>query len=81
MSNVTALNGGVVWEAGDPQQSVIDELERLLEAAKSGKIQGLVAVPLYSDSMASYSITGPVLGSYNLIGALLIATNHLASRH
>ena len=81
MSNVVSLDGGVVHAEREPQESVIEELERLLTMARAGEIQGLAAAVVHADNMSSYSIRGPVVGAYGLLGAVTIMSHKLAEAH
>jgi hypothetical protein len=48
---------------------VIEELERLLEAARAGEIIGLAGSYVHRDKVVTYSFAG-IVGSYGLIGGL-----------
>ena len=71
--NVVGLRGAYVppaeEETGSVNPTVIEELERLLEAAKAGEIVGFAGTYLHKDRSAGYSYAGPVSG-YAVIGAL-----------
>lgn len=49
MSVVRIRDGVEIKPPGEPNQVVIDELERLLEMAKSGELAGLVTVSVWRD--------------------------------
>lgn len=68
MSNVKALYGGVVIAAREPNEELIAALERWLDAARSGEVQGMGFVALHADMVSSRDIAG-VLGGYGMIGA------------
>jgi len=54
---------------GRPNPSVVQELERLLEAAQAGEIIGLAGSYVHRDKVVTYSFAG-LVGSYGLIGGL-----------
>ncbi|SEQ63874.1 hypothetical protein SAMN05216548_106102 [Faunimonas pinastri] len=74
--NVVALHGEFQAQESEIDQRLVSELERLLEAAKSGEITGLVAATLNKDKVASYAYAG-LVGSYGMIGALECAKGRL----
>ena len=68
--NVVALRGEFqAPSASEVNQRLVAELERLLDAARSGEIVGMAGTYLHRDKGASYSFAGMV-GSYSLIGGL-----------
>ena len=68
--NVVALRGALQpAEAAAVNERLIEEMERLLEAARAGEIIGLAGAYLHKDKGASYSFAGSV-GAYELIGGL-----------
>jgi len=76
MTNVISINGGEVPQLATPQESVIEALENALEAARSGRVQGVAFVTLESDGMASYTVAGLVT-SYSLLGGLDMARDFI----
>jgi len=68
-SNVVMLNGGSTPHAGECNQTLIEELERLLQAARSGEIVGLAGAFVHRNKLVGYSFAGEVTG-YALIGGL-----------
>jgi hypothetical protein len=54
---------------GQPNATVIEELERLLQAARAGEIIGLAGSYVHRDKVVTYSFAG-IVGSYGLIGGL-----------
>lgn len=66
---VISLRGNVSLETGKPNPTVVEELERLLEAARSGEIVGLAGSYIHKDKMVTYSYAGAV-ASYGLLGGL-----------
>lgn len=66
---VVDINGGPVIGAGRPSESLIKQLEWLLEAAMSGEVTGIAYALTYRDQTVSFGIDGIVL-NYSTIGAL-----------
>lgn len=67
--NVISLHGTWEPQAAEPNSTVVDELERLLEAARAGEIVGLAGAYVHRDKLVSYSFAGAVAG-YATIGGL-----------
>ena len=67
--NVVALRGDFQPPEPEVNDRLVEELERLLEAAQSGEIVGMAGAYLHKDKGASYSFAGMV-GAYDLIGGL-----------
>lgn len=74
--NVVALRGEFQPVAVEANERLIEEIERLLEAARSGEIIGLAGTYLHKDKSASYSFAGRV-GAYSMIGGLECAKSRL----
>lgn len=74
--NVIGLHGDFHPAAAQTNTTVIAELERLLEAARSGEIVGLVGSYVHRNGTATYSYAGAVSG-YALIGGLECAKERL----
>lgn len=74
--NVVALRGDVSVAGFVVNERLVEEMERLLEAARSGEIVGLAGAYLHKDKNASYSFAGSI-GSYGLIGGLECAKQRL----
>lgn len=68
-SNVVSLGGEVPMGAGQPYPNLVNLLERLLEMAKSGEIQGACVAYVYRDGLACFE-TSTRDTSYALVGAL-----------
>lgn len=66
--NVISLWGGPTGEL-TPNPTLIEELERLLAAARSGQVIGVAAAMLHHDGLGSYRLAGTV-GGYSMLGAL-----------
>ncbi len=71
VAKVVGLDGRAFVPATAPQVSatLVGELERLLEAAKSGDIVGMAGSFIHADRLVSYSFAGAV-GGFGLIGGL-----------
>jgi hypothetical protein len=74
--NVVALRGDLMPQEPEVNERLVEELERLLEAARSGEIVGMAGSYLHKDRGASYSFAG-IVGSYSLIGGLECAKARL----
>ncbi len=67
--NVISLRGQYAPPSPEPNATVIEELERLLEAARAGEILGLAGAYVHRDKVISYSYAGAV-ASYGMLGGL-----------
>jgi hypothetical protein len=67
--NVISLRGNFTVPSAEPNSTVIEELERLLEAARAGEILGVAGAYVHRDKVVTYSYAGAV-GSYGMIGGL-----------
>lgn len=67
--NVVALHGTYRVPEPEVDERLVDELNRLLEAAKAGEIIGMAGTYLHKDRGASYSFAG-VVGTYSMVGGL-----------
>ena len=76
--NVVALRGEFQAPAAEVNERLIEEMERLLEAARCGEIIGMAGTYLHKDKGASYSFAGNV-GAYSLLGGLECAKARLLS--
>ena len=74
--NVVALRGELQAAAVQVNERLVEEIERLLEAARSGEIIGMAGTYLHKDKGASYSFAGMV-GAYSLVGGLECAKTRL----
>jgi hypothetical protein len=73
--NVISVFGGAIGKP-EPIESCVAYLEKYLEMARSGKIQGIAMVALGSDNVAQYAIAGNISG-FATIGALQMVQQHL----
>ena len=71
--SIVALYGGLPYQR-KVVDSVVGELEALLEKAKSGEVVSVVAAFTYHDGSGGFSISG-LVGSYSMLGALRVAEN------
>jgi hypothetical protein len=70
MAEVVSLHGTFVRPpVAEPNATVVQELERLLEAARSGEIVGLAGSYMHKDKVVTYSYAGLVAG-YSVVGGL-----------
>ena len=76
--NVVALRGEYQPLNNEPNDRLVQEIERLLDMARSGEIVGMAGTYLHKDKGASYSFAG-IVGSYGLIGGLEFAKARLLS--
>jgi hypothetical protein len=67
--NVVGLRGAFQPETGESNPVLIQELEGLLQAARSGELIGMAGSYLHRHRMISYSYVGPIAG-YGIIGGL-----------
>jgi len=67
--NVVSLRGSFDAPSARPNRTVVEELERLLQAAKAGDIVGLAGTYVHKDKVVTYSFAGAV-ASYGMIGGL-----------
>jgi hypothetical protein len=63
------LHGACRVQAPATNETVIQELERLLEAARSGEIVGLAGTYIHKNNAITYSFAGAVAG-YGVLGGL-----------
>ena len=66
---VVSLHGDYSPEAVQPNDTVVKELERLLEAARAGQLVGIAGAYLHRDKIVSYSYAGVAAG-YSVLGGL-----------
>ena len=66
--NVISLNGGLTGEK-QVVTSTVEQLEVLLESAKSGQIVGIAYSVLEYDNNACFGVVGRV-GGFSMVGAL-----------
>jgi hypothetical protein len=64
-----SLRGGFPIEPAQPNHTLIEELERLLEAAQAGEIVGMAGTYVHRDKTVSYSYAGAI-ASYGMLGGL-----------
>ena len=71
MAEIVTLKGVTVPEASsaEPNTLVVEELERLLDAARAGEIVGLAGSYRHRNGTVTYSYAGEV-GTFSILGAL-----------
>jgi hypothetical protein len=69
--NVVSLRGDKVQNPGTPNAEVIEDIERLLEAARSGEINAIAYAVRYKDDLTSYRWVGII--SRAMVGAIELA--------
>jgi hypothetical protein len=70
MAEVVSLHGAAIrMPVAEPNATVVQELERLLEAARAGEIVGLAGSYMHKDKIVTYSYAGLVAG-YSVVGGL-----------
>lgn len=67
--NVVSLRGTYQPPVAQPNPTVVQELERLLEAARSGEIVGVAGTYMHKDRSVTYSYAGLVAG-YSVVGGI-----------
>lgn len=68
MTVVSLHNNPVMTPSDPPNEKLVESLEWLLEAAKSGEIQGMASSYIFRDRTCGCRITGQV--SYSMIGRM-----------
>ncbi|HEX2215814.1 MAG TPA: hypothetical protein VHG27_03845 [Xanthobacteraceae bacterium] len=66
---IIGLHGTYRPETPAPNETVVQEIERLLEAARSGEIVGLAGSYVHKNNMITYSFAGAISG-YAMLGGL-----------
>jgi hypothetical protein len=69
MAEVVSLHGNYQPQSHEPNATVVEELERLLDAARAGEIIGLAGSYMHKDKIVTYSYAGLVAG-YSIVGSL-----------
>lgn len=78
--NVVYLHSGAeILAPGEVSAATVSELEKLLEAAKSGEIQGIVVFMAHSDGTVSYT-DSDLPPTYKIVGKMLQVMNYMAER-
>lgn len=77
--NVASLFGGPC-HVPEPNEDVVNFLEKTLVAAQSGEVVGIAVSLLHCDNLASYAVVGKI-GSYGIIGAIELAKAELLAIH
>ncbi len=66
---VVNIRGGFALPSAQPNPTLIEELERLLDAARAGEIVGMAGTYVHRDKTVSYSYAGAI-ASYGMLGGL-----------
>ena len=74
---VVSLRGSEITLPGEPVPAVVEALEKLLEAAQSGDVQGFAVAVMHADSSTSTRRAG--IHGRALVGALEIVKLDLAA--
>ena len=75
--NVVTLHGSFAPKPpAEVDNRLIDELERVLAAVRSGEIIGMAGAFLHKDKGASYAFAG-LVGTYSMVGGLECAKQRL----
>jgi hypothetical protein len=75
---VVSMKGEPVLAPGEPDAETVVELEKLLEAARSGEVQGIAIVFLHADGAVNCTYGGKT--TYALVGKLVQMTAYLADK-
>ena len=73
---VVALHGTYQPPVVQVDSKLVEELERILDGARSGEIIGMAGTYLHKDRAASYSFAG-VVATYSMLGGLECAKDRL----
>ena len=77
--NVISLTGELTGQK-EVVESTVEQLETLLEAAKSGQIVGIAYATLEYDRTACFGVVGRV-GGFSMVGALDAAKHILTAEN
>jgi hypothetical protein len=76
MTAVVSLHGGPMPTAAEPSDAVIERLEKALDRARSGDIQGVQIAIMHADGLVSLLRAGTI--NYALVGMLTAAASEMA---
>jgi hypothetical protein len=70
-AEIVSLNGAaaIAEPEAKPNETLVQELERLLQAARAGQIVGMAAAYQHRDRVITYSFAGAI-GGYAVLGGL-----------
>ncbi|MBV8798430.1 MAG: hypothetical protein JO208_01260 [Alphaproteobacteria bacterium] len=70
-AEIVSLNGAVPIPQAEPRpnETLVSELERLLQAARAGQIVGMAGAYQHQDRIITYSYAGSI-GGYSLLGGI-----------
>lgn len=69
MSNVKAIHGNVIVPTHQPNQGLVEALEKILEEAKSGELQSFFATGFRADGLRMSCIF-PHTNVYEVVGSM-----------
>lgn len=75
-AEVVLLGGATIASQGNPDQAVVEEIEMLLEAARSGRITGITYAVDYTDNSNGCRHVGTY--GRGMVGALFCSVTRLA---
>src|SRR5437762_3377909 len=78
-AEIVSLNGAVALPEAKPNETLVQELGRLLEAAKAGEIVGMAGAYQHNNRVITYSYAGHVSG-YGILGGLVCLKPRLVRR-
>ena len=78
-AEIVSLNGSVALPDAKPNETLVQELGRLLEAAKAGEIVGMAGAYQHNNRVITYSYAGHV-GGYGILGGLDCLKERLVRR-
>ena len=74
--NVVTLHGVAPKPDAEPNATLVEELERLLAAARAGEIVGLAGAYVHRGGPITYSYAGAI-GNYGLLGGIACVKERL----
>lgn len=76
---VNLRTGNAVLAPGEVSEKAVAECEKLLEAIRSGEIQGFVAFMVHGDGTVSYT-DNDLEPNFKIVGKMLQVTNWMAQQ-
>jgi hypothetical protein len=77
---VSLRSGNEILAPGEPSSTTVELLEKLLEMARSGEIQGMICFLVHSDGAVGADHNADLPMTYALAGRMLQITNEVADR-
>lgn len=84
------MTGNVTWigdpgsetaSPGEPVESLVEELEEILERARSGEIRGMCIVTIDQANEAEYWIAGQKIMAWSILGGIEVMKSCLLRRY